>query len=270
MATSIVSFSRSVRRCKFQQLLTFYLKACGLKARAFDTLHAMHITMSQKTVYTAVDVVAETQQKQMQTDIQEYPFRGGHDNINIRFQAYEQRSDNKSHFDSGTAATVYPVKNPGAVPPDYAAYHEKRATGSQNPITPFDVLELDSKASPRIHARAIYQILHFLIDSTPFEFASYHAKDSAAFRPPPPVFQLPTGPEHALCQYMCGTIHQEEAFYEGNEKCMREWLRQLRLDAPETMQRLSQQQLIVWMGDQLTNSRNRGFKRFHSQDLNSV
>ncbi|EKM48930.1 uncharacterized protein PHACADRAFT_214588 [Phanerochaete carnosa HHB-10118-sp] len=270
MVTSIVSFSRSVRRCKMQQLMSAYLKSCGLKARAFDTLHALYFCMSQKTVYTAVDTIAETTQERMKADVKDYPIRGSHDNINIRFQAYEQRTDNKSHFDSGTAATVYPVKDPDAVPPNAAAYHEKRAAGSQNSITPLDIFELESQASPRIHTRAVYQIIRFLIDSAPFDLSTYEHKESELFKPPPPVHQLPTGPEHALCQYMLGTIHQEEASYEGNERCMHEWLRQLGLDTVENMKHISQEQLIVWMGDQLTSSRFRGLKNFRSQDLNSA
>ncbi|GJE94089.1 hypothetical protein PsYK624_102570 [Phanerochaete sordida] len=270
MVTAIVCFSRSVHRCKLQQLCSAYLKACGLKSRAFDTLHALYFCMSQKTVYNALDRIAESAQAQMREDVKQYPVRGTHDNINIRFQSYEQRTDNKTHFDSGTAATVYPVKDPNAVAPSPTAYQAKRAAGAKDPISPFTVIDLEDKASPQIHSRAVHQILRFLIDSEPFDLRTYKFKDSGLFEPPPPVLQLPTGPEHALVQYMCGTIHQEEASYEGNEKCIREWMRQLGLSAPEDMQKMSEEQLIVWIGDQLTASRMRGIKRFRAQDLNSV
>ncbi|EKM56458.1 uncharacterized protein PHACADRAFT_118176 [Phanerochaete carnosa HHB-10118-sp] len=259
-----------LHRCKMQQLMCAYLKSCGLKARAFDTLHALYFCMSQKTIYTAVDTIAEMTQEWMKADVKDYPIRSLHDNINIRFQVYEQRTDNKSHFDSSMAATVYPVKDPDAVPLNAAAYHEKRASGSQNSITPLDIFELDSQASPRIHTCAVYQIIRFLIDSAPFDLSTYEHKESELFKPPPPVHQLPTGPEHALCQYMLGTIHQEEASYEGNKRCMHEWLWQLGLDTVENMKHISQEQLIVWMGDQLTSSRCRGLKNFRSQDLNSA
>lgn len=250
--------------------MSIYLKSSGLKAKAFDTIHALYLCMCQKTTYRGVEMIAETAQENMRRDVQQYPFQGSHDNLNVQFRSYEQRLNNKSHFDSGTAATLYVVKNATIPPPNNRAYQLQRELGLRNPITPFTILELDAAASPRIHRQNIHRILRVLLDSPAFDLTTYEHRNSSLFDRPPPVFQLPTGPEHATIQYMFKTVHQEEASYEGNEKCLEEWLRQLSLNSEESLKRMGHETLLVWIGDQLTCSRLRGIKRFRSQDLNAA
>jgi hypothetical protein len=47
----MASLSHSHHCCKLAKLLTAYFKSCGLATKAFDTLHALGITMSQKWAY---------------------------------------------------------------------------------------------------------------------------------------------------------------------------------------------------------------------------
>src|ERR1700722_10200890 len=68
---------------------------------------------------------------------------------------------------------------------------------------------------------------------------------------------------------MLNTVHIEEASYEGNEKVLAEWLRQLGFKTADQKKRLALECLIVWAGDQLTVCRLRGLKKYREDDLNS-
>jgi hypothetical protein len=270
MMVAMASFGRSQHRCKLQKLLAIYFRSNGLSARAFDTAHALGISMSHSWVHHGVDKIAEEAIQSLRNDITKYKFCGTHDNINIPFRTSQQRLNNQSHFDSGTAATIYLVKNPSAVPPNNQAYNTQFQAGSKNPITYVDILKLDSAAAPRLRERGVYIILSILLQSKPFDFCTYKDRDSVLLQPPSPVLQLPTGREHATHQAMLGTVHKEEASYDGNEACMNEWMKQLGLDSLEKQKVIGREELIVWIGDQLTVSRLRGLKRYHSQDLNAT
>ena len=108
----MASMARSHHQCKLAKLLTIYFRSCGLSAKAFDTLHALGITMSQKWVYRGINTLTQQQQVLLLEDIKKYPWFGVHDNINVPFRAFQQRTGNQSHFDSGTAATILVLKSP--------------------------------------------------------------------------------------------------------------------------------------------------------------
>jgi hypothetical protein len=65
------------------------------------------------------------------------------------------------------------------------------------------------------------------------------------------------------------TVHIEEASYEGNDRVLGEWWRQLQLDTADKQKQTGEEKVIVWVGDQLTVSRLRGLQRFRCNDLNS-
>ena len=115
---SMASMSRSHHRCKLAKLLTIYFRSCGLSAKAFDTLHSLGITMSQKWVYGGIDALAQQQHVLLLEDIKRYLWFGVHDNINILFRAFQQWIGNQNHFDSGTAVTILVLKSPRAHWPD--------------------------------------------------------------------------------------------------------------------------------------------------------
>ena len=95
--------------------MLLYFKSCGLATKAFDTLNALGITMSQQWAYSAIEHLAKCGQLSLQKDIKKYPWFGTHDNINIPLKVYEQTLSNQSHFDSGTAATIIVLKDPAAM-----------------------------------------------------------------------------------------------------------------------------------------------------------
>jgi len=266
---SIASLSRSHHHCRLAKQLTIYFKSCELATKAFDTLHALGITMSQKWAYRGIKKLSELSRTALLKDLKRYPWFGTHNNINLPFKVYEQRLGNQSHFDSGTAATILVIKDPNAVRPDNRAFQEQRALGAVNTIKYKDIIKLEKDASPRLKARAIHRILSILTAAPEFSFETYSQKDHASFDPPPPREQLPIGPDDVTCQYMLNTVHIEEASYEGNDRVLEEWWRQLGLDSPEKQKEIGEKHIIAWAGDQLTVSRLQGLQKFRCDDLNS-
>ncbi|PSS06545.1 hypothetical protein PHLCEN_2v3675 [Hermanssonia centrifuga] len=251
------------------RMLGLYFKACGTSAKGLDTLHALGISISQKAIHDTVNAISCSAQQSLRKDILQYPYGGLHDNLNQQIRVYEQRLSNQSHFDSGTAATIFIIKDPSAVAPSNRAYQAQLEIGSSNPITFLTIVKLDHSASHRLRSQAIFRILSILKDAPPFGFNTYEHKDSEIFNRPPPVFQLPTGPLTAITQYMLDTIHIDQSSYEGNEACLGEWNRQTGQDSLEAQKKMGTEKLVVWIGDQLTTSRIRGIKRYHRQDLNA-
>ncbi|KAI0687714.1 hypothetical protein BC835DRAFT_1419737 [Cytidiella melzeri] len=247
---AMLQYSRSQKRCLYQKVLSIYLKACGLAAKANDTTHLFGFTMSQKWVYI---------------DIVRYIIFGGHDNLNLAFKVYEMRANHKSHFDSGTAATIYIIRDPNATPPDRLTYMQKRAIGCRNPITALDIFKHEAAAASRLCENAVFFIKRVLLMHP--SFATWEYRDHPLFLRPPSVQQLPTGREHATVQFMLDTVHMEEASQDGNRKVLQEWLHQLQLDGEAARQ---SKRLLVWIGDQLTVIRIRCLKKDRSFDMNFV
>jgi hypothetical protein len=269
MMIAIASYSRSHNRCKFQKLLTVYFKSCGLRAKAFDMLNALGITMSQKWAYVGIKTLSQVAHDALLKDIRDYPWFGVHDNINLVFKVCEQCLNNKSHFDSGMAGTIIVLKDPACVTPDAQSYRHQSAAGTQNPITYMDILKLEVKAAPRLKMLAVYHILQCLTSAAQFNFETYKYKDHEMFNCPSSLPQLPVGPQYATCQYMLNTLPIEEASYEGNERVLGEWLKQLDLDSPAVQKTLGERQILAWAGNQMMIARICGLKRFHCEDLNS-
>ncbi|KAI0088970.1 hypothetical protein BDY19DRAFT_993786 [Irpex rosettiformis] len=272
MMAGICSYRCSQHRCLLQQLNSVYFKASGLAAKAHDTTHLYGISMSHSWVYHLIDKISEDAKKELMIAIHTYPFRASHDNLNLGFKVFEQRTHKQSRFDSGTAATVYVIKDPAAVWPDREQYQARRVVQSKHPITARTIWNLELAAAPHLHQRAIHQVIKFLIDAAPFDFETYEFKDSDVFAAPSPRDQLPSGPEHIAHQYILDTVQIESASQEGTRKCLDEWMRQLGLDGEEVTQKDMDilKKLLVFIGDQLTTVRIRSIKKDRSEDFNFV
>ncbi|EMD36367.1 hypothetical protein CERSUDRAFT_95685 [Gelatoporia subvermispora B] len=224
--------------------------------------------MSQKWAYDGILVLAQSSRQSLLSNIKVYPWGGVYDNLHVRFLAYEQRLDNQNHFDCGTAATILINQDPHTTPPDPNARRQQLLVGRKSSITLSEILELESAASPRLRTWAIHYVLKLLIDAPDFDFSTYKYKESELFVPPPPVFQLATGREHATRQYMLDTMHLDESFYEGNDRVLTDIWRQLKFDTPEKQRSLGSS-VIPWVGDQLTIARIRGLQTLRYAELNS-
>ncbi|PCH45075.1 hypothetical protein WOLCODRAFT_77838 [Wolfiporia cocos MD-104 SS10] len=225
--------------------------------------------MNQSWVYDALDTLAVLVHKAMLNDIKNYPWFGSHDNLNITHRVFEQRLSNQSHFDSGTAGTIFVVKDPSTVRLNSRELQAQIALGSKSLITLEEIYALNSVAGPRIHQRAVYKVLSILINSPGFDFESYTLRGDPLFEPLPPVQQLPTGPNSATTQYMLNTVHIEEASYEGNLRLLEEWFRQLRITSQDEQIKFAIDNVLIWIGDQLTTSRLRGNQKYRCEDHNS-
>ena len=107
------------------------------------------------------------------------------------------------------------------------------------------------------------------MDSPGFDFENYMFKDDPLFSPHSSGHQLPVGKEHIACQYVLKMAHIEEASYEGNERVLSDWWRQLCRGTVSEQRKMGEDQTIIWAGDQLTVSRLRGLQKFHCEDHNS-
>jgi hypothetical protein len=267
---SMASFSRSHHRCRLAKLLSIYFKSCGLATKAFDTLHALGITMSQKWVYDGIERISAQQNTKLLKDIESFPWFGVHDNVNIPFRAFQQRLTNQSHFDSGTAATIIVIKDPNARWPHRDRRISNRAIGAARPILFQDIVDFDTESTPHVLSRAVSLVLQILLRSSDFDLETYSHKSDPVLGASPARCQLPTGRDAIVhCQYLLKTAHIEEASYEGNDRVLAEWWRQLHRGTPAENRKMGKTDSVVWAGDQLTVSRLRGLQSFRCEDHNS-
>ncbi|KAL1939184.1 hypothetical protein VTO73DRAFT_10225 [Trametes versicolor] len=273
---SMLSFSRSNRNNPLQRLNAIYLKSCGTSAKAFDTLSAVGISMSQAWTYRALEQLSTSEHECLWKDLEVFPWFASHDNVNFKFRVFEQRSDHHSHFDSGTAGTIFVVKDPAAVAPNAETLRVHRETLAQSDppkvIGPAEILALEADAAPRLATRAADKILQVLLGTPDFDLGSYAHREDSLLRPAPRPGQLHVGPDSESCavrQYILDTVHMEEASYDGNDRVLHEWLRQLKMNSILEQKRTGTERVIPWVGDQLTASRLRGLLRFHQDDYNA-
>ena len=248
--------------------ISLYLKACGTAVKAFDTMSALGVTLTQKWALTAIEKVAKSKVDDLAIRVKMTNFHTAHDNINRMFQVSHQQMGHNSHFDSGTAVTIFipPDKAGYELPPTNREFLIEAAKNAKTPITPYKIQRLHADAAPHIFAQNAHMVLKILVNTPTFEFNTYEHQDSNIFNHPPVSEALPMGPTHTLVQFIMETNQINQSMYDGNEQVMNELFCQLRLDMDEEKMMTSQSQIIVWSGDQLTTSRLRGLKSFHSMD----
>ncbi|KAK7012455.1 hypothetical protein R3P38DRAFT_3019300, partial [Favolaschia claudopus] len=267
---AMFSYSRSHRRSRLQKLFAIYFKFRGLSAKGFDTLHAMGLTMSNKWTGNAVGRISAQSMAAVRRLMDLYPWLLSYDNLLIAFRVFSQRINKRTLHGNGTGCTVYIRRSAKPLSSTInAALQEMRAQGMANPLDAFDIYELSELADSRRYPHIIHLILRYLLDAPDFDFTTYDGQDSAILEKPPFLNQLPFGKEHITLQYLLGTVDIPEASYEDNSKLINEWLRQLGLDSPERQKKIGLEQVMAWVGDQLTVDRLRNLYRFRAEDDNS-
>ena len=264
-----LAFCRNRRANIFQKFLSLYLKGCGLAARAFDTLSSLGVTTSQKWAFAGIEHIMQSAQQKYTLDVHRRLFIVSHDNVNIPFRVYEPSINRQSHFDSGTAATLYTFPQTEGQTLDAAAFQERRKSGRDQPIDGGEILTINSKANPRIKPRFVHWILQFLLEAPEFNINTYKHRDSELLKPPPAVYQLPWGDLYRAIQYMLSTDHIDESTYEGNDEIIAAVLKYLGFWGTDEEKRVGLECVIVWVGDQLTVSRLRGLQNMRSHDWNA-
>ncbi|KAF8878326.1 hypothetical protein BD779DRAFT_1447822 [Infundibulicybe gibba] len=261
-------YTRSHRRGRIAKLWAIYLKACGTSARAFDAIHTLGLTMSHKWTSNAYRTLSKHAMDALRQRIHEAPYIISHDNVNIPLRVFSQREHHQSHFMSGCAGTIWVL--PGIAPLSSGSnrlLQEHRANMSNEPFPFAEVLKGSPEVDQRMREQNIHLILSVLMNSP--EFEGYTHRDDPILQRPPPVHQLPYGKEHIVEQYILETAPIEEASYDGNDKIVEEWFRQLGLDSPDEKIRTGLDRVLVWIGDQMTVDRLRGLWRYRFEDDNS-
>lgn len=227
------------------------------------------MTTSQKWAFAGINDLVYSAQQEYTNDVRTRQFIISHDNVNIPFRVFEPSANRQSHFDSGTAATLYTFPQTEGVSLDAAALRESRKSGRGHPINGGTVLTINSDANLRIKPQFIHRILQFLLEAPEFKIDSYEHRDSSILKPPPAVNQLPWGESHKTTQYMLPTAHIDESTYEGNDEIVAAVLTRLGFGGADEQKRIGLEHIVVWVGDQLTVSRLRGLQGLRSHDWNS-
>ncbi|KIK83699.1 hypothetical protein PAXRUDRAFT_153071 [Paxillus rubicundulus Ve08.2h10] len=130
------------------KFLSTFLHAQGIAAKSLDLLHAFGLTMSHKwSVHMFTTISANALEKVCQ-QVHSMPFVISHDNVNIPFCSFAQQLNNQSHFDSGTAATIYFQPNaPLEHPLCNQALQESREEGRKCPLTIHDIFQLEMESA---------------------------------------------------------------------------------------------------------------------------
>ncbi|KLO04433.1 hypothetical protein SCHPADRAFT_947696 [Schizopora paradoxa] len=270
VALSMLLYSQNRNCNRLQKIFAMYFKFRNIAIRGYDTLHAMGLAMSSTWAAENIKAIGRESMEAVAKYVENIFFILMHDNVNINHIAYSQRLKNQTHFDSGAAGTV--VFKMDTTKPSPTAVEEickTREEGLENPLSFEDIAALEMEGAEALVPHMDYQILEFLIESPEFDLETYLQKDDPIFSPPPAIQQLPFGEEHTAMQFILRTVHQEEASYEGNDKLIEEWLRQLKMDTPEARTKLALEGAIHFVGDQLTVERLRGLYTLRAEDDDS-
>jgi hypothetical protein len=108
-----------------------------------------------------------------------------------------------------------------------------------------------------------------LLECPEFDYETYYGKGNTALDAPPPVNQLPSGPDNITLQYLLGTVNIPKASYEDNERLMEEWYKQIGWSNIAERMKVSMEKVVAWIGDQLTVDCLRGLFKFRAEDENS-
>ena len=150
-------------------------------------MSTLGVTLTQKWALMALEKLATSKMADLASQVKISNFHVVHDNINQMSRVSHQRISRNSHFESGTAATIF-------IPPGEANYGlpttnkellRKTAEGAMTPITPHEIKQLHANAAPRIFSQNVCTVLRILIDAPGFRFDDCEDRDSKVFKRPP-------------------------------------------------------------------------------------
>lgn len=224
--------------------------------------------MSHKWTAEAFRTLSKSAMDEVRQLVKSRPFFLSYDNVNIPLRVFSQRLHNQSHFQSGCAGTVWILPSDARLASAInASLQDARRTATMLDIT--GLIDGNTEADERLRAQYIHQILLALLDSPEFHDYPTDKRKHRCILPPPPVHELTIGEDAQIQQYMLETAPIEEASYDGNDKVITEWFRQLKIDSEAEQKRTGLKRIIVCCGDQLTMDRLRGLYKYRSEDYNS-
>ncbi|KAK6974274.1 hypothetical protein R3P38DRAFT_3482943 [Favolaschia claudopus] len=171
----------------------------------------------------------------------------------------------------GTACTVYVKRSAKRLPSTInQMLQEFRKDGLNAPLNAFNILEITENSNARRLSHTVHRVLKYRLKSPDVDITFYPHRDDSAIQRPPPVFELECGPEHITLQYLLERLTSPRPGMTIMPRLINEWLHQLGLDAtPELQKKIGLEQVMVWVGDQLTVDRLRNLARFRAEDDNS-
>lgn len=261
-------YTRSYRRGRLAKAWAIYLKACGMSARAFDAIHSLGLTMSHKWTAEAFRTLSKSAMDEVRQLIRSRPFFLSYDNVNIPLRVFSQRLHNQSHFQSGCAGTVWILPSEASLASSMnASLQEARRSAPMLDVA--GLIDGNADADERLRARYVHHILLALVESPEFRDYPADKRKHKSISPPPPVHELAIGEDARIQQCMLETAPIEEASYDGNDKVIAEWFRQLKIDSEAEQKHTGLKRILVCCGDQLTVERLRGLYKYRSEDYNS-
>ncbi|KAH9484746.1 hypothetical protein JR316_0001646 [Psilocybe cubensis] len=242
-ALCMLAKSRNEHATEFQTTMGMYFLASGTQSSLFAVLNHAGISLSYTQVILKLKQLSQERLKLAQTIARLQAFMLIWDNLNFRFIVAEQRHDAKSHFDSGTTATMVPL---------YGFKHGELSC-SLKPPRLRHVLELDIKAEDllpsaeealRVQQAQIWHISDILYDA----FPDLRKRIAKTIPPFPSVLQIPL---HKTEQYPLPAMHIDESSLDGTLQVFNSILKDsLKL----TEEELKAHGLIICAGDQLSLS----------------
>ncbi|KAG8698027.1 hypothetical protein FRC09_007478 [Ceratobasidium sp. 395] len=258
-------------RNTLQKVLTIYSHAKHTAKAVMDLFYQGGYLMSYSWVRDQVSSLSAAIREEMILAVRVNPFVMVHDNIRLKYPVRSQRGDNQTVSDNGTAASVIitdktgrDFKNPDETGPYYWTLRAQHRAGTAPRLCFKDLIKPAQQAVNK--TAFIYDILDIL--ATIPELTGLPIwKDTKLKRPIGPQ-QLPHGPEHRLKQYMLPVTNIDESSYSGNSQFVPFALKSLGLDSENERMRLVLEQVIVWIGDQLTAQRCRQLQAFFQECIN--
>ncbi|KAJ7863951.1 hypothetical protein B0H14DRAFT_2574605 [Mycena olivaceomarginata] len=227
---SQIQFTRSNQCGRVTKLWSIYLKACGLSARAFDTLHALGILMSHKWTANAYGTLSDCAIAEVRALIHLLPWIISHDNLNVALRVFSQRLNNQSHFIT--------------LPPDMnRAFQLFRAQNCGTVFGYASVLYGNEEADNWLEAFDQNHVLQLLLNSP--DFSDYPHCSDPLLLPPPPVHQLQGGLKNRIKMFILKTSTFEESSYEGTLNVMDDAFQQLNLNSADEQTRTSLERLTI-------------------------
>ncbi|KAJ6492499.1 hypothetical protein C8R47DRAFT_975886 [Mycena vitilis] len=210
---ALISVLRSQKANNFQLVIGLFLLGSGASKREMEVLAHAGLSVSYKSIIDHVKQLSTEGLARIRELVKTCMVQIVWDNLNIAFRIAEQRLKAKSHFDSGTTATMIPVFDPstgGNTPHNTLPLSMKPPRERTLPVldwSPEDVLPSPESAT-QLSENCFWQLQRIALDHIPG--ISDELKNAP--RECPEVYQIPL---HRTEQYPLPAMKLDESTLDG-------------------------------------------------------
>ena len=242
MITSIILFRRNLRCNLLQQTLGIYLYQEGCPRKVVEVMSHAGLSVSYTSILVSLRTLSNDSLSRARYAAFRLQWMILYDNINIRFQKYDQRINNNDTFESGTTATIVIGDDPGPMRDPEDFYYRLR----------FRDLIPDEASCVVLNDARKYHFIDVL--------TRHHKKTFQYCSDPKPAIDVlePAKTE----TYPLPAMHIDQSTVEGNKQIIDRVRQQLQLNRDD----FTEDQKHFIAGDQLTVSRIRTAKRMLAGD----